>query len=119
MKMRNKIETIDQYIKSFSPDIRKILTKVRQTIRQIAPRAEESISYGIPTFKINGRPLVYFAGFKKHISIYPIKQGKDVIKQLAPYVKGKGTAQFQLSEPIPYNLIKKFVEYRMKESKKE
>jgi uncharacterized protein YdhG (YjbR/CyaY superfamily) len=107
---------IDEYIAGFPPEVQQILQKIRQTIRQAAPDAQEAISYQIPAFKLNGN-LIFFAGYKKHIGIYPVPSGSDAFnKQLAPYVKGKGTVQFPLDKPIPYGLIGKMVKYRIKET---
>jgi uncharacterized protein YdhG (YjbR/CyaY superfamily) len=114
MKMQS-YKNVDEYIRSFPKDVQMKLKQIRQLVRKTIPRAEEGISYKIPTYKINGKYVVYFAAFKKHISIFPILRGKDAIKELTPYVTGKGTAQFPLDKPIPLNLIKKFVQFRVKE----
>jgi uncharacterized protein YdhG (YjbR/CyaY superfamily) len=104
--------TIDDYIASYPDDVQTILGEVRRTIRQAAPAAVESISYQIPTYKLNGHPLIYFAGWKHHISIYPLPSGGDdsFERDLDHYRSGKGTAQFPLDKPIPYDLIRKMVE---------
>jgi uncharacterized protein YdhG (YjbR/CyaY superfamily) len=110
-----KPKTIDEYIAGFPPEVQEILNKVRLTIRKAAPKAEEAIKYDIPTFVL-GKNLVHFAAYSKHIGIYPVPSGSDAFnKQLAPYVKGKGTVQFPLDKPIPYGLISKIVKARMKE----
>lgn len=105
---------VDKYISSFPADVQEILKKVRKTISEVLPSAEQTISYGVPAFKINGKAIIYFAGFQKHISLYPATdQMVKEIKELAPHRVSKGTLQFQLSEPIPYDLIKKVAEYRL------
>jgi uncharacterized protein YdhG (YjbR/CyaY superfamily) len=100
--------TVDEYIASFPPDTRTILETVRRAMRTGAPGTEESISYGIPTFKLSGRYLIYFAGWKHHISIYPIPEGDDALQMdIAPYKASKGTLRFPLDKPIPYDLIER------------
>ena len=104
--------TIDDYIASFPEEVQTILGQVRRTIRQAAPDAVESISYQIPTYKLKGQALIYFAGWKHHISIYPLPSGGDdsFEAELDQYRSGKGTAQFPLDQPLPYDLIRKMVE---------
>ncbi len=120
MVIKTKVpKTIDAYIKTFPKNVQKVLEKMKQTIKRAAPRAEETISYQMPTFKLNGRPLVYFAGWKNHIGFYPIPSGIAAFKkELAPYKKAKGSVQFPLDKPIPYDLVKKIVIFRAKETKK-
>ena len=109
--------TIDEYIAGFPDEVREILETVRTTIREAAPDAEEAISYQIPTFKLNGRPLVYFAGYKKHVGLYPVPVGNaEFGGDLSPYQSGKGTAKFPLNRPIPYDLISRIVEFRIRET---
>jgi len=109
-------ESIDEYISTFPSNIQNILKKMRQTIRECAPGAEETISYQIPTFKLNGN-LVYFAAFKDHISFFPTSSGREAFKkELSMYKGGRGTVQFPMDKPIPYNLVQKIVKYRVKES---
>jgi uncharacterized protein YdhG (YjbR/CyaY superfamily) len=98
--------SVDDYIATFTPDVQTMLQAIRDTIHVAAPGATESISYQIPTFSIGGRPVVYLAGWKKHISLYPILDLDDALEQqLAPYLSGQGTAKFLLSKPIPHELI--------------
>jgi len=114
---RKRFKTIDEYIETFPEDVQSILEKIRQTIRKAAPDAEEAISYQIPTFKLNGRNLVHFAAWEKHISFYPIPSGTESFeKELSPYIKGKGTIQFPLNKPVPYDLVEKIVMFRAKEN---
>lgn len=106
--------SIDQYISSFPKDVQQILEQIRLTIRELAPDAGETISYGIPTFKLNG-PLVYFAAFKNHIGFYALPSGNEAFrKQLQKYKTGKGSIQFPLSEPMPFKLIEQIVKFRVK-----
>ena len=98
--------TIDDYIAAFPEDVQTILEEVRARLRSVAPTAVESISYGIPVFTLDGRYLVYFAGWKHHFSVYPLPEGDAALDEaMAPYVAGKGTLKFPLAEPIPYDLI--------------
>jgi uncharacterized protein YdhG (YjbR/CyaY superfamily) len=109
--MAPKFESVDDYISSFPPDVQTVLQAARETIHAAAPGLQESISYGIPTFRIDGRPVVYLGGWRKHISIYPIPDLDGALKSnMAPYLSGKGTAKFPLGKPIPHELIKALVE---------
>ena len=109
--------TIDEYIAGFPDHVQAILQKIRAKIRKAAPDAEETISYKIPTFNLNGHYLIYFAAYKKHIGMYPVPTGSDdFLKEIAPYQTGKGTLQFPLDQPIPYRLITKIVKLRIKEN---
>jgi len=104
--------SIDDYIAGFPTDLQIILQKVRQTIHEAAPDAKEKIAYGIPTFTLEGN-LVHFAAFKEHIGFYPDPRGiEEFINKLAKYRSGKGTIQFPLTEPIPYDLIKEVTLWR-------
>lgn len=108
--------SIDEYIASFSKDIRDILQKIRNVITESAPGAEETIDYRIPTFKLNGN-LVHFAAFKKHIGFYPTPSGIEAFKaDLSRYETSKGSVKFPFDKPIPYTLIKKIVKYRVREA---
>ena len=117
MKAKQAYTNIDEYIATFPDEVQKILQKIRQTIKKVAPKAEETISYRIPTFKLNGTYLIYFAGYKKHVSVYPAPRGdKEFKKELAGYEGGKGTVQFPLDQPIPYDLISRLVKFRAKKN---
>jgi uncharacterized protein YdhG (YjbR/CyaY superfamily) len=110
-------QTIDEYIAGFSDEVQEILEKIRATIRAAAPDAEETISYQMPTFRLHGRYLVYFAAHKKHIGLYPTPNGIEEFKEaLAPYEGGKGTIKFPLDKPIPFDLITKIVKFRAAEN---
>ena len=105
---------VDDYISDFPEDIQSILQKIRTTIRKAAPEALEMISYGIPAFKFQGKPLVYFAAFKNHIGFYPTPTGIDEFeKELSVYKQGKGSVQFPIDKPMPLKLIDKIAKYRM------
>jgi uncharacterized protein YdhG (YjbR/CyaY superfamily) len=111
--------TVDDYIATFSPDIRAILQKIRQTIIAAAPDAEEAISYRMPAFKLNGM-LVYFAAFKNHIGLYPPVRGDDTLmRAVKAYAGPKGNLQFPFEKPIPYALIRRIVKARVLAAKKK
>lgn len=108
---------IDDYIAGFPAETQEVLQQVRTTIREAAPEAEETISYGMPTFRLNGTYLVYFAGYKKHVSVYPAPVGNaEFAEEMAVYGSGKGTAKFPLDRPIPFGLITRLVEFRITET---
>lgn len=114
MTQNQKPQTIDEYIQAFPKNIQSILEKIRKTIHDTAPEAVEAISYQLPAFKLKGTNLIYFAAWKDHIAIYPTPGGIDNLgAELAPYQTGKGTLQFPLDKPIPYDLIQKIVQTRM------
>ena len=111
-----KPTTIEQYLKTVAADARAQLQQVRAAIKEAAPDATEAISYAIPTFKLGGKNLVHFAAFKNHIGFYAAPTGHEAFKDdLSIYKQGKGSVQFPLSEPMPLALIKKIVEFRIKE----
>ena len=109
-------KTIDEYIAGFPPDVQKLLQQIRATIRKAAPDAKETIKYRMPTFVLNEN-LAHFAGFEKHIGFYPTPSGIEAFKkELAGYKSAKGSVQFPLNERVPFDLIKKMVEFRVKET---
>ncbi|MGO4548322.1 iron chaperone [Paenibacillus sp. 2TAB23] len=111
-----KFETIDQYIATFPAEIQAILEKIRHVIQEAAPEATEKIGYQMPTFVLNGN-LVHFAAFKKHIGLYPAPSGIYAFKeQLAKYKGAKGSIQFPLDQPMPYELISEIVKFRVAEN---
>jgi uncharacterized protein YdhG (YjbR/CyaY superfamily) len=115
-----QFKTIDEYIKTFPEDVQGILERMRQTIRKAAPEAAEAIRYQMPTFKLNGKNLVHFAGYKKHIGFYPVPSGIKAFKmELSRYKGGKGSVQFPLDKPIPYDLVRKIVMFRVSENMKK
>ncbi len=111
-------KSIDEYISTFPNETQVILEKIRKTIKEEAPDAIEKISYGMPTFYLNGN-LVHFAAFKNHIGFFPAPSGINQFeKELLKYKTGKGTLQFSYDEEIPFNLIKKVVKFRVEENLK-
>jgi uncharacterized protein YdhG (YjbR/CyaY superfamily) len=113
---RIRFTDIDSYIGSFPEKTQKLLQEVRETIRKAAPEAEQTINYGIPTFKFRGN-LVHFAGFKNHIGFYPTASGIEAFKkELSVYEGAKGSVRFPLDKPIPFELIERIVKFRVKES---
>ncbi len=109
-----KIEAknIDEYIAAFPSDVRERLEQIRNTVRKAAPKAQEAIKYGIPTFVL-GKNLVHFAAYKTHIGFYPAPRVPEFRKAIEPYFSGKGTLQFPLSDPLPLALIAKVTKYRV------
>ena len=118
MTNRSAPKNIDEYIAAFAPEVRSILNKIRLTIRQAAPQAEEKISYKMPAFTLDG-DLIYFAAFKKHIGIFPPVRGDESLsKELSRFRGEKGNLKFPLDQPIPYALIRRVVRFRVKEHRK-
>ena len=118
MASKAKFTTMAAYIASFPKDVQTILEKIRQTIRKAVPGATETLSYQIPTFKLNGGNLVHFAAWKEHIGFYAMPSGNVAFKkELAQYKVAKGSIQFPLDEPIPYDLVTKIVKFRVKETR--
>ena len=112
--MNPTVQSVDEYIQGFPEEVQKLLNEIRRTILEKAPEAVEGISYGMPAYKVNGRPLVYFAGFKKHIGFYATPAGHRAFdKELSNYKQGKGSVQFPLDKPIPFDLIGRMVEFRL------
>lgn len=108
--------SMDEYIANFPQDIQGILQKIRATIRKAAPQAKETINYQMPTFTLEGN-LVHFAAFKNHIGFYPTPSGIEKFKQqLSVYKGAKGSVQFPLDQPIPYELIGQITEFRVREN---
>jgi uncharacterized protein YdhG (YjbR/CyaY superfamily) len=106
---------VSAFIGKYPPDVRKILVKIRETIRKAAPQAQETISYMMPAYRLGGN-LVYFSGFKDHISFFPTSSGISAFKkELSCYKTSKGTVRFELNKSVPYGLISRIVKYRVKE----
>ena len=111
-----KFKTVDQYLSGLPENVRDILEGLKKTIKQVAPQAEEVISYNIPAFKLNGM-LVWYAAYKEHIGFYPTSSPIKVFKdELAGYKTSKGAIQFPIDKAIPTTLIKKIVKYRVNEN---
>lgn len=118
--MNKKIKTVDDYISVFPPEMQAKLQLIRQTIKEIAPEATESISYGMPAYKTNKKPLVYFGGFARHIGLYATPGGHEKFKkQLAAYKQGKGSVQFPANQPLPINLIAEMIKFNNKKNNKK
>ncbi len=113
-------DNVDEYIADFSDEKQQTLQKIRKTIKDEATGALETMSYGMPTFKLNGKNLVHFAAFKEHFSLFPTPSAIVAFRnELKPYKLSKGTIQFQNDQKIPYDLIKKIVEFRVHEQTKK
>ncbi len=111
--------SIDDYIADFPKEIQDILQRVRETIKSAAPDANETIKYAMPTFMLYGN-LIHFAAYKKHIGVYPVPLGDDKFnRDVAPFIKSKGTLQFPLDKPIPYDLIQRAVTFRVMDTQKK
>jgi uncharacterized protein YdhG (YjbR/CyaY superfamily) len=105
---------VDDYIARSSADVQDILQQIRATIKKNAPQTIESIAYAMPAYKLNGKPLVYFAAFPKHIGFYATPEGHEAFEEeLSKYKRGKGSVQFPLDQPIPYDLIARITAYKV------
>lgn len=114
------IKNVNTYIQNFPAEVQERLRQTRKVITQTAPEAQEMISYGMPAYKLNGKPLVYFAGYKNHIGLYATPNGHAAFqKEFARYKQGKGSVQFPLTEPLPLDLIKAVVAFRVKTIQEE
>jgi len=119
MANMRRASNIDEYIAACSRDVQPILERIRATIHRAAPEAEETISYRMPAFTLNGF-LVYFAAFKQHIGLYPpVKGDARLEKAVAPYAGPKGNLKFPLSEPVPYGLIERIAKLRVKQNREK
>ena len=117
MASRSTAGSIDEYIAEFPPETQKVLEELRAVIKAAAPGATERISYAIPTFDLNGHHLVHFAGYAKHIGFYPVAVAvaEAFKEELEPYKRGKGSVQFPLARPMPTDLIRRMVAFRVEE----
>jgi len=116
MPSRPTAATIDEYLGDFAPETRAQLERMRSIIAEEAPGATETISYAIPTFDLAGTHLVHFAGYDTHIGLYPTPSGMtEFAEELAAYKHGKGTARFRIDDPLPENLIRRIVRFRVAE----
>lgn len=112
--------TVDEYINQFDGEVKKRLEVVRLLVRTQAPEAKESIAYGMPAYKLNDKPLVYFAGYAKHIGFYVTPNGHAAFaEEFAKYKQGKGSVQFPNDRPLPVDLIKRVITYRKNNVSKE
>lgn len=107
---------VESYIASFPDDVQDILQQLRALVREVAPDAVEGFAYGMPGYKLNRKPLVYFGGYAKHIGVYATPTGHAAFqKELSGYKQGKGSVQFPLNKPMPYELIARLVKFRADE----
>jgi len=114
---RPKFKTVSEYMSAVPATTKSMLQTIRKAAKDAAPDAEEMISYNIPTLKLNGTYLIYFAGYKEHVSLYPIPKGNEAFqKEISPYLAGKGTIKFPVDKPLPLNLITKIVKVSIKEN---
>ena len=117
--MKKKFKTVDEYIHSFPDEVQEKLLKIRQTIKKVAPKSEEVISYQIPAFRQNGM-LVWYAAFKNHIGFFPTSKAiQQFSKELSLFKTSKGTIKFPYDKKIPFSLITKISKYRVKEDLKK
>ena len=113
-----KPTTIDEYIGQYPPAVQEILNQIRAVVKEEAPQAVEKISYGLPTFYQNGN-LVHFGAHSRHIGFYPTPSGMEAFKQeLTGYKGSKGSVQFPLDQPMPYDLIRRIVKFRLSQNQK-
>ena len=114
---RGTAKDIDEYIKEFPMEVQDRMQKIRKTIKEAAPDAQEKISYAMPTFVLKGNNLVHFAAYKKHIGFYPTPSGIEKFKdKISAYEWSKGAVQFPLDKQVPYDLIREIVAFRVKEN---
>ena len=112
-----EMDQIEKYIQQFPDNVQEILNNIRKVVKDNAPEAEELFAYGMPAYKSNKKPLVYFAAFKNHIGFYATPSGHSEFKnELSEYKQGKGSVQFPLNKPIPYKLIERIVIFRVKQN---
>lgn len=117
---KTNFQSIDEYIAACPPESQAYLRQIRKLIRALVPDAKERISYQIAAFERNGRNLIHFAGWKKHVSLYPVPAGSEAFeRQIAKYVDGKGTLKFPLDEPLPIKLIERVVKLHLDVNKKQ
>ncbi len=115
MMKQTKMTTVDEYILQFPVEVQAILQTLRKLVKDISPEAEEKMSYQMPTYYLKGN-LVHFAAYKNHIGFYPTPAGIDAFKdELSDYKSAKGSVQFPIDKPIPFELIKRIVEFRVSE----
>lgn len=114
---KGQFKTVDEYIAAYPEAVQAVLQRLRQTIKEVAPEAQEKISYQMPAFTLHGTNLVYFGAWKNHIGFYHASPVIETsLAELAPYSTGKGTLQFRLDQPLPLPLIRKIVEFRVQEN---
>jgi uncharacterized protein YdhG (YjbR/CyaY superfamily) len=120
MNSKKGFTSIDEYIAACPEETHERLQTIRAAVKKIAPEAKEKISYQIAAFELNGKNLIHFAGWKKHISLYPIPAGNEAFeKEVSKYADGKGTVKFPLDEPMPMKLVEKIVKLHVAANKKQ
>jgi len=116
--MEKTFANVDAYIASFPPDIQMLLDDVRATVKKAAPGAKEGVSYGVAAYHYNGKPVLYFGGFKKHIGIYATPEAQQEFQEeLSDYKQGKGSVKFPFNKPLPLPLITRIVKFKMQQLK--
>ena len=117
---KTNYQSIDEYIAACPPESQAYLRQIRKLIRTLVPDAKEKISYQMAAFERNGKNLIHFAGWKKHVSLYPVPAGSEAFeRQIAKYLDGKGTVKFLLDEPLPIKLIERVVKLHLDVNKKK
>ncbi|NJC95125.1 MAG: hypothetical protein C3F07_20640 [Anaerolineales bacterium] len=117
---KTNFQSIDDYIAACPEESRAYLEQIRKLIQSLAPDAKEKISYQIAAFELNGRNLIHFAGWKRHVSLYPIPAGNEAFeRQISKYAAGKGTLKFPLDEPLPLKLIGRIIKLHVRENSKK
>lgn len=111
---KTNFQSIDEYIAACPEQSQSYVQKIREIVKAVAPKAKEKISYQIACFELNGKNLVHFAGWKKHVSLYPVPAGSEAFnEEISKYADGKGTIKFMLDKPLPIKLIKQVVKFRV------
>lgn len=111
---KTNFQSIDEYIAACPPQSQRYVQKIREIVKSVAPKAKEKISYQIACFELNGKNLIHFAGWKKHVSLYPVPTGDEAFNQeISSYADGKGTIKFMLDKPLPIKLIRQVVKFRV------
>ena len=117
---KTNFQSIDEYIAACPPESQKYLQQIRKLIHTLVPDAKEKISYQMAAFERNGKNLIHFAGWKQHVSLYPVPAGSEAFeRQIAKYAGGKGTLKFPLDEPLPIKLIERVIKLHLDENKKQ
>ncbi len=115
----NQSSGIEEYVRGLPDDSRRVVQRIRAIVLKLVPDVQETMRYGIPTFDVQGKHLLYVAAWKTHVALYPVPAGTPAFeKELAPYVKGKGTIRFPLNAALPYDLVERAVKFRVKDVRK-
>ena len=117
---KTNFQSIDEYIAACPEQARERMEQIRATVKKLAPKAKERISYQIAAFELNGKNIIHFAGWKKHVSLYPVPAGDEAFEQeVSKYVDGKGTFKFPLDEPMPMRLVNKIIKLHLAQNLKK